>query len=380
MKILVLGSLAPSLTRFRGALLTEMVRRGHEVVGMAPPFKPDAAPELKALGVEYVPIAMQRRGLNPLSDLGLILRLKREFERIKPDVILAYTIKPVVYGALAARLAGVPKIYLLISGLGYAFTEGSGLKRRIIFNLARGLYAAGLRFSDGVLFQNPDDPEFFKKIRVLPKGLPLAITGGSGVDLDHYNATPPPEKPSFLCLSRLLRSKGVVEYAEAAVRLKAKYPETTFRLVGPREHGPDGIGKDTIKNWQRHGIEVLPPVDDVRPFLTDATTYVLPSFYREGVPRSILEAMSTGRAVITTDAPGCRETVEEGVNGFMVPVHDVDALVAAMERLILDQGLARRMGAESRRLAERKFDVTAVNEIILNFMGVPDMAGGQERT
>ncbi|WP_147819414.1 glycosyltransferase family 4 protein [Salidesulfovibrio onnuriiensis] len=368
MKILVLGSLAPSLTRFRGALLAEMVARGHEVLAMAPPFKPDAAPELAAMGVAYAPIEMQRRGLNPLADLGLLFRLRREFERLRPDVVLAYTIKPVVYGAVAARLAGVPRFFSLITGLGYAFTEASGLRRRVLFNLARGLYAAGLRFSSGALFQNPDDPKFFRTIGVLPANLPVAVTGGSGVDLDHYNCTEPPELPSFLCLSRFLRSKGVVEYAEAAVRLKARFPEATFRLVGPREHGPDGIDDDTVRSWQKGGLEVLPAVDDVRPYLTSASVYVLPS-WREGTPRSVLEAMSTGRAVITTDAPGCRETVERGVNGFLVPVHDVDSLAAAMERL-MDMELAARMGAASRRLAEERFDVTKVNEIILNFMGV----------
>ncbi len=368
MKILVLASLAPSLTRFRGALLAEMVARGHEVVGMAPPFKPDAGPELTSMGVEYVPIAMSRRGLNPFSDLGLIFRLKSEFERIRPDIVLAYTIKPVVYGAVAARLAGVPRFFSLITGLGYAFTEVSGFRRRVLFNLARGLYAAGLRFSHGALFQNPDDPRFFRKVGVLPGSLPVAVTGGSGVDLEYYNVTEPPREPSFLCLSRLLRAKGVVEYAEAAVRLKARYPKAVFRLVGPQEHGPDGIDDETIRSWRHGGLEVLPATDDVRPYLTNASVYVLPS-WREGTPRSVLEAMSTGRAVVTTDAPGCRETVEQGVNGFMVPVHDVDALEAAMEKLI-DPELAARMGAASRDLAERKFDVTKVNEIILNFMGV----------
>lgn len=368
MKILVLGSLAPSLTRFRGALLAEMVACGHEVYAMAPLFKPDAGPELTAMGVHYIPVRMQRRGLNPLADLGLILRLKKEFERIRPDMVLAYTIKPVVYGAIAARLAGVPRFYSLITGLGYAFTKAHGLRRRLLFNLARGLYATGLRFSHGALFQNPDDPKFFRKIGVLPADLPVAITGGSGVDLDFYPASELPLQPSFLCLSRFLRAKGVVEYAEAAMRLKARFPAATFRLVGPREYGPDGIDDETLRTWQQGGLEVLPACDDVRPYLTNASVYVLPS-WREGTPRSVLEAMSTGRAVVTTDAPGCRETVDQGLNGFMVPVNDVDALAAAMEKL-MDMDLAARMGAASRRLAEKKFDVTKVNEIILNFMGV----------
>lgn len=356
--------------RFRGALLTEMVKRGHEVVGIAPQFTPDTGPELRAMGVEYVPVVMQRRGLNPLSDLGFIFRLKRILRETKPDILLSYTIKPVVYGAIAARLAGVPKTYSLVTGLGYAFTKGNGLKRRLLFNVARGLYTAGFRFSDGALFQNPDDPEFFRHIGVLPANLPVAITGGSGVDLDHYNRTELPEQPSFLCLSRFLRSKGVVEYAEAAMRLKRKYPEAVFRLVGPREYGPDGIDDDTLRSWQQAGLDVLPAVNDVRPYLTDCTTYVLPSFYREGVPRSILEAMSTGRAVVTTDAPGCRETVQQDVNGFLVPVHDVDELERAMNTLITDSELCKKMGRESRRIAEEKFDVREVNKTILEFMGL----------
>lgn len=370
MKIALFGGYAPSLINFRGPLIRAMLQQGHDVVTMAPPHSPSPGPELEAMGASYREVPLNRRGLNPLNDLASLFSLKRILKEIKPDALLSYTIKPVVYGSLAARLAGVPRSYSMITGLGYAFVEDRGLRRRVLFNLVRGLYAAGLRSNEAVLFQNPDDFEFFRRLGVIPSSMRTAITNGSGVDLDHYAFSEPPEGPPvFLCLSRLIRSKGVGLFAEAAMRLRKRHPEAIFRIAGAMEDGADGISAEEIRDWKRDGaVEILDPVDDVRPLLAGCTTYVLPTYYREGVPRSILEALSTGRAIITTDAPGCRLTVTPD-NGRLVPPKDVDALEAAMEEIITRPEQARPMGHASRKLAEEVFDVNRVNQVILETMG-----------
>ncbi|WP_285905383.1 glycosyltransferase family 4 protein [Pseudodesulfovibrio pelocollis] len=380
MRIAVIGGYAPSLVNFRGPLLARMVSLGHEVHGLAPAHVPDVGGQLEGMGVDYHRIPLSRRGLNPLADIGALLYIKQTLHRIRPDIVLSYTFKPAVYGSLAARMVWVgekKRVYAMITGLGYAFTEEpAGLKRRILFNVAKGMYRSGINACDGVIFQNPDDETFFRKLGVIADRVATAVVNGSGVDLDHYAVAPLPQGPVFLCLSRLLRSKGVALFAEAAARLKARHPGAVFRLAGPLESGGDAVTPDEIARWRRDGaLEVLDPVEDVRPLLAGAGVYVLPSHYREGVPRSILEAMSMGRAIVTTDAPGCRETVEPGRNGFLVPPRDADALAETMERFILDPALAPAMGAASRAMAEARFDVNRVNDAILSFMGLlPDNA------
>ncbi|MDD3311659.1 glycosyltransferase family 4 protein [Pseudodesulfovibrio sp.] len=374
MKIAVIGGFAPSLLTFRGPLLRRLVGLGHEVHALAPAHLPDVSPRLEAMGVDYSMYPLARRGMNPLADIGTLLHLKQVLFRIRPDLILSYGFKPVVYGSLAARMAWVgqkKRVYGLVTGLGYAFTRDAGLKRRLLFGLAKGMYRAGLKSCDGVIFQNPDDRAFFEQLGVLPVNGRTTVVPGSGVDLAEFAPAPQPAAPVFLCLARLVRSKGVAQFAEAAARLKERYPEASFRLAGPPEEGGDAVTPAEIADWKARGaLEVLDAVDDVRPLIAAASAYVLPSYYREGVPRSILEALAMGRAVVTTDAPGCRETVVPGENGFLVPPKDADALATAMERLIVEPGLARRMGQASRRMAEEKFDVDKVNDAMLAFMGL----------
>jgi len=355
MRIAVIGGYAPSLVNFRGPLLRRLVALGHQVHALAPAHLPDVTPQLEAMGVQYAMFPLERRGLNPIADLGAIMHLKQVLIRIKPEIVLSYTFKPVVYGSMAARMAWVgdgKKVYSMITGLGYAFTETAGLKRRILFNIAKGMYKAGLSHCNGVIFQNPDDKAFFEKLGVISPRNRVAVVNGSGVDLTHFGVAPLPEKPAFLCLSRLL---------------KAKYPDVPFRLVGPREEGADTIPADEIARWREGGLEVCDEIDDVRPEIAQASVYVLPS-YREGTPRSVLEAMAMGRPVVTTDVPGCRETVIHGETGFLAPIKDAAATAEAMEKFITDPSLAAVMGAAGRQLAEDRFDVDKVNDEILSFM------------
>lgn len=363
-KVLLLGSYAPSLINFRGPLIAAMVERGHDVFAAAPDIDADVAAKLIALGATPVPVVLGRTSLNPLATWRSGRQLRALVKRIAPDVMIAYTIKPVVLGAAAARAARVPCFAAMITGMGYAFLGGLHPKRLAVRLVAMLMYRRALAASQLVIFQNEDDRGDFRRLRLLPADKPSLIVNGSGVDLGHYSPKPPPEEISFLMIARYLRDKGLGEYGAAAARLKAEFPQVRVRLAGWLDESPDSIGPAELDSIVAGGVEDLGRLADVRPALAGASVYVLPS-YREGTPRTVLEAMATGRAVITTDAPGCRGTVADGRNGFLVPVGDSEALYRAMRRFVDEPALARTMGEESLRLVRDKFDVNHVNAAIL---------------
>lgn len=369
MKVVVLGGYAPALIRFRGDLIADMVRAGHDVVACAPGAHPEVAEGLRARGAGYVPVRMDRAGTNPIADLSTLLGLRRLFKRLRPDLVFAYTSKAVIYGSGAARLAGVPRIFPMITGLGYAFIDGRELKRRVLRRTKAALYRASLACCRSVFFQNQDDLDEFRRLGIVNGKQALIRVDGSGVDTDYYAfSRPQPEPPTFLLIARLLRDKGIVEYAEAARRLCAHYPQARFQLLGPMDDNPAAVAATELDRWRAEGaIDYLGAADDVRPHLRASSVYVLPS-YREGMPRTVLEAMSIGRAIITTDTPGCRETVVPGTNGYLVPVRDADALAVAMRRFIAQPDLAIAMGARSRAIALQRFDVRRVNAVMLKAM------------
>lgn len=367
MKIAVIGGYGPSLINFRGSMLKAMKEAGHEVYGIAPLDSPNVPEQLAEMGIKFIEAPIKRKGMNPLKDFLSLLTLTRILWKLKPDTVLSYTIKPVIYGSIAARIAGVRNIYSMITGLGYAFGKTSG-KRGLLFKLVKNMYRAGLCVNKGVMFQNPDDRDLFIQLGIISKDKAATVTNGSGVDMTHFAPAPLEKNNSvFLCISRLLKEKGVREFAEASLNLK-KHPQAQFRLVGPHDHGPDSISAELIEKWKSGGVECPGPVEDVREELENCSVYVLPS-YREGTPRSVLEAMSTGRPIVTTNAPGCRETVVNGVNGYMVPVKDVSALEKAME-LYTQPDLAQSMGDASLEYAAKKYDVNKVNTTIMNAMGL----------
>ena len=371
MKVVVLGSYAPSLINFRGRLIQDMVGAGHTVVACAPGFDGKIANALGKLGASYLPAPIERTGLNPLLDAWSVMGLTRLLRRLEPQVVLAYTAKPVIYGSLAARLARVPRMFAMITGLGYLFTEGRQWTHRVLRQMTTTLYRASLSSAAGIFFQNPDDLEEFRRRAIVSDRQNLIRVNGSGVDLAHYSfSCPPTEGPVFLLIARLLRDKGIREYVEAARRLRAHHPGARFWLLGPPDSNPAAIPQAEVERWQAEGVvEYLGAAADVRPYLTSSTVYVLPS-YREGTPRTVLEAMATGRAIVTTDVPGCRETVVSGENGFLVPPGDAAALAETMARFIESPDLARSMGERSRRIAEEKFDVNKVNAVMLGAMGL----------
>lgn len=371
MRVAILAGLASSLVTFRGPLIRELVARGNEVHAVAPSFDPDSSRWLGEHGVEFHEIGLSRTGLSVAADLKTLTELVKVMRRIKPDHVIAYTIKPVVYGLIAARFVGVKRRHALITGLGYAFTDGAfSVKRRIVQFVAGSLYRVSLRHATTVMFQNADDRTCFQSKGIIKSSERTAIINGSGVDLDHYRQVPLPVEARFLMVARLIADKGIVEYVEAARKVKRRLPDAEFHLVGPRDPNPAALPDGLVERAVSEGVlSFHGEVKDVRPYIEAASVFVLPS-YREGTPRSVLEAMSMGRPVITTDAPGCRATTVDGVNGLLVPARSVDGLVDAM--MLLGQSPERRasFGAAGRARATEHYEAGAVARSILEVCGL----------
>lgn len=368
-KVLIVGSFAPSLTRFRGPLITAMVEHGHTVVAAAPDIDQETGDALRKIGAHVREIPLRNVSLNPMALVRSLRAMRALIRQERPDVLISYTIKPVIVAALAGRAEKVGTIVSLITGAGYAFTGGRELKRLLSRAAASLLYRIALKRSDVIVFQNPDDERLFRDLGLVPRHRETFMVNGSGVDLAHFSPVPVPDGTSFLMIARLLKDKGIREFAEAAKRLKEVHPEIPITLVGDFDPSPDSLSREALDELVRCGIDYQGHVADVRPMIAACSVYVLPS-YREGTPRSVLEAMAMGRAIITTDAPGCRETVRDGQNGFLVRPRDADSLYEAMIRFIDEPGLARKMGEESRRLAETKYDVAKVNAKLLRYAGL----------
>lgn len=377
--IAIISSIAFSLANFRGPLIEALVAAGVRVYALAPDHDDRTRDAMRRLGAEPVDISLDRTGMHPARDALDAIRLVGILRRLKPDATFAYFIKPVIYGSLAAKRAGVGRRYALVAGLGYVFTQdgrGDTLKRRLLRAAASALYRAALRVCDLVYFNNDEDIAQFVGAGLVARERVRRIAG-TGVDLERLPAAPPvTSPPTFLLMARLLREKGIGEYVAAARIVRARHPDSRFLLLGGLDPNPGGFALEEVAGWAAEGVvEWAGHVDDVRPWIARSSVYVLPS-YREGKPRSTQEAMAMGRPVVTTDAPGCRDTVEEGVNGFLVPVRNVRRLAEAMLRFVDEPGLIARMGAESRRIAEERFDVREINRIILGDLGIPAPAPG----
>lgn len=372
-RLLLVGGQAQSLTNFRGPLLKAAVNAGCNVYATAAAIEADpaVAAKLESMGVTAYSVPISRAGMNPLKDLRAFIALVRLMRRIRPDVVLSYTIKPVIWATLAAWVVRVPHRYAMITGLGYAFTGESTGKRAFAQLMARPLYWCALSAAQRVFFQNPDDLALFQKLGLVRPAASVSVVNGSGVDLVKYTPTPLPDGPPvFLMIARLLGDKGVREYAAAAAIVRRSYPSAVFHLVGGLDPNPDAIAQNEVDEWVRAGNIIWHGVQsDVRPFIALSHVYVLPS-YREGTPRTVLEAMAMGRPVITTDAPGCRETVTQEVNGFLVAPRSVEELVNAMMKFIVSPELISAMGTSALKVVREKYDAMQVSQQMLEIMGV----------
>jgi glycosyltransferase involved in cell wall biosynthesis len=370
-RVAVIGGYSRSLTLFRGPLLAAMAARGHQVTAMAADAEPAVTAELAAMGIAFEEIPLARTSLNPGRDGATLLHLTRRLRALQPDVVFAYTMKPVIYGGLAARLAGIKRRFAMITGLGYAFMGQETWQRRALSALVTRMVRLGLDGADAVFLQNPDDQRDLAARGVLGAVRRQALVRGSGVDLAHYAPAPLPAGPlRFLFAGRLLREKGFLDYVEMARRVRAHHPDIVFTVVGRLDPNPTSFRLSDLEAWQREGIiDVRGEVADVRPLLAASHVLVLPS-YREGTPRSALEAMSMGRAVIVTDVPGCREVVVDGETGFLVPLQAPAGLAAAAERLIASPALLSQMGEAGRARALEHYDARKVAAGMLQVMGL----------
>lgn len=375
MKILVLSNQARSMSNFWSVLIGRMRAAGHTVVCCAPTGDPTAEAALCALGAEFLPYPLDRKGLNPLRDAESFYALLQIFRAQRPGLLFATTIKPVIYGCLAAHVAGVPRIFATITGLGYAF-EADNLFKKCVNRLSAFLYRLALRHASGVFFQNQDDIRVFREQGILSPEAHVFTARGTGVDTVRFAPEPypplPPEGPvKFLLIGRLLEAKGLAEYAEAGRLLKVAGADCRLQLLGPPESGLGSVSLEEIRRWEAQGLlEYLGEARDVRPFIAGSHVLVLPS-WREGTPTSVMEAMSMARPAVVTDVPGCREVVREGINGWLVPMRDPEALARAMERFVLNPASIASMGSAGRKLALEEFDAEAVAARILEDMDVP---------
>jgi glycosyltransferase involved in cell wall biosynthesis len=346
---------------------------GHKVLCLAPDLSPALIVDLGKLGAEARGYPLDRTGLNPLADLKSLKSLASIFRNWRPDAVMGYTPKPAIYASLAAKIARTRRIVPMVTGLGYGFLDGGGVKRQVVRAGMRRLYRLALRGSHGVIFHNRDDRMVLENAGAIPRGTKVHVVAGSGVDLTHYGRQPMPAGGTpltFLMVSRLLKGKGIAEYCEAAKLLKQSASSARFVLAGPEDSSPDGFKAADLAAFA-DAIDYRGRVEDPRPLYGECHVYVLPS-HGEGMPRTVLEAMAAGRPIITTDARGCRETVDERVNGCLVPIGDAYALAAAMRSFCEHPELIPSMGEASRRKAERRFDVNLVNAEMVEILTAVD--------
>lgn len=362
LRVLIIAGYTRSLLKFRGDLIRDMIAKGHEVHACAP--EPDEGGLLRDLGVAFHQLSMKRTGTNPFADL----RLKNEYQKliteVKPDLLFCYTIKPNIYGAMAGKKANVKRIVIMVTGLGNTFVSVKGIKRKLLRAIVIHLYRKAANACSCVIFQNPDDRGEFVDMRIVCEEK-TALVNGSGVNMAYYAPTPLPNEPVFLMVSRLLREKGVPEYLEAARMVKNERSSARFLLVGPYENNEYALNEADLQPYVQDGsIEYLGETKDVRPYYEMASVVALPS-YREGTPRTVLEAMACGRAVIATDVPGCRETVVHQKTGLLIPARDRQALASAMVWMIDHPQEAKDMGQAGLAYCREKYEVGEVNAHML---------------
>lgn len=354
--ILVTANSAWNLLNFRKSLISALMQDGNRVTVLAP--HDDAVEGLLSLGCRYIPLRMDNTGLSPLADLGLTLRFLRTMIRERPDAVLGFTIKNNIYGALAARFAGIPFLPN-VSGLGTGFLSGAALQA-VVTRLYRFAFAR----VPVVFFQNEDDRRLFTEAELVPAANTRCLPG-SGVDLAHFASARPRDganETTFLLIARLLWDKGIGEFVEAARLVRRRHPEVRFQLLGSLgAANRTAIDQATVNGWIAEGVVTyLGETNDVRPFIAAADCVVLPS-YREGRPRSLIEAAAMARPCIATDVPGCRDVVEHGRTGFLCKLKDPQDLARKMEAFLALSADARsELGRNGRLKTEREYDEALV--------------------
>ncbi|WP_282042550.1 glycosyltransferase family 4 protein [Winogradskyella flava] len=362
-RVLIIASFAGSLIRFRGDFISNLISNNFEVFTASPSYTTNDLEILREKGAHPIEFKLQRTGLNPFKDFKSILELKSIIKNNKIDLVFPYTVKPVIYGSFAANMVKVPVISL-ITGLGFAFT-GLTFKARILQRFNETLYKLSIRKNKYIVFQNKDDHQLFLDRNVISKKQPVAFVSGSGVNLNEFRFKEknPTDQVSFLLIARLIKEKGIALYMEAAKVLKVRYPKAEFHVIGAIETSPSAISEDELHRLHEKSIIVFHGKQmNIEEHLHKRDIFVLPSYYREGIPRTTLEANACGNPIITTDSVGCRESVKDGVNGLLIEPQNLDALVTAMEFFITNPEKIREMGINSRKYAEDRFDANIINK------------------
>lgn len=369
MKIILCGSEAYSVKMFRGDLIRDLVIQGHDVIIMANNASEKHLEEFSSLGARYISSPISRSSLNPFKDIKVFFKFLRVFILERPDCVLSYTVKPIVWSGIVLKFFPKTRFIGMITGLGYAF-GGQGRSRSLVFAIVSFLYRLALANVYAVIFQNPDNKASFIELGLIDPRKAILVNG-SGVNLDYFSYHPYStyeNRVSFLMIARLLKDKGILEFLSAASLLKSEYSNIDFTLLGHEDNSVNAVSLKEITKLDRAGvISYHGFVDDVRDFLVSNTVYVLPS-YHEGLPRSVLEAMAIGRPIITTNVPGCRETVVNGVNGWLVPKGDSKALAEKMRWFMDNPSKIKNMAFSSREMAVKKFDVKEINKRIVELI------------
>lgn len=361
MKIAIVLNTSWNIYNFRMGLINSILENGHDITAIAP--RDEYTPHLVEAGCSYEEVTMDSRGANAIKDFGLIIELLGIYRRIKPDVILHYTIKPNIYGTLAASILRIPAVNN-VCGLGTAF-----LNKGLVSKIAIGMYKLAFKFPKLIYFQNDDDKRFFEENNII-KNNATQVLPGSGINLSHFKPAPEVanKKFTFLLISRLIHDKGIIEYIDAVRYLKEKGIDANFQILGNKdtEHRR-GISEDIINSWiESNVVEYLGSTDDVRPFINKADCVVLPS-YREGTPKSLLEAASSAKPIVATNVAGCTNIVQDNVNGLLCNVKDVKDLADKLEAMTnMPKSRLEKMGKESRKIVEERFDEQIVIKSYLN--------------
>lgn len=372
---LVSQNASPGHLIFRKDLIKKLVADGHTVYAFSVDFTQQTRDDTRLLGAIPVDYSLQRAGLNPIKDLSTIYQLSKLFRYYRIESVFSFFIKPSMYATLAAKSAGCTNKIAMIEGLGFIHTpsqSGLMLKQKILQYVHGILATISYAFADKILFLNPDDPKDLSKFALI-NDVKVEVFGPIGLNLNAYPYQDPKlteNKIRFVFVARLLKEKGIFEYLAAAKKIKSMYPDSEFVVLGGLdEENPGGIKLHQLQALVDNGTIIYPGfVNDVHEWIRSSHVFVLPSYYREGIPRSTQEAMAIGRAVITTDVPGCRETVVNGDNGFLVPKWNVEALVKAMEAFILDSSLVYKMGERSYQIAKERFDEKKITPLLAKYI------------
>lgn len=371
-KILIACDSPRSLLDFRGKLIEELKRNNKVSIYTPKIEQPQIRARLNELGIDIYESDLNPSNVSILADLKYAYKLYCVIGRLQPDIFFPYAFKPVIYGSFVANLHKIKAVTPMLTGLGYNFMS-NGNKRTLVQRIVRTLLKISLRANkrNRLIFQNKDDYQTLLDAKTISTRNRTFVVNGSGVDLEHYLYTEPEtEQINFLMVSRLINAKGIKEFYKAARTLKSKYNNASFTLIGAYDDNIDAISSDLFEKIKHDGtINYLGLVSDVRPFINKASVVVLPSYYGEGVPRCLLEAMAVGRPVVTCDSVGCKETVsasETKPNGFLIPVKSVSALTQAMEHFLLRPEDILSYGINGRDYVREKFDVHLVNKQMIN--------------